>query len=98
MKAKGRLDPVIHPTHRLRICSVLAAVTTVETAVLKEELDLTPSALSKQITALVDAGYVNQDRSAADSRRVWLSLTKQGQKAYRGHVQALKEIVADTGD
>ncbi|WP_239647179.1 transcriptional regulator [Nocardiopsis salina] len=75
---KGQLDPVVHPTHRLRICAMLAAGTTVETSVLKEELDLSPSALSKQITALVDAGYVTQDRSTTDSRRVWLSLTKEG--------------------
>ena len=94
---KAQLDPVIHPTHRLRICAMLAAGTTVETAVLKEELDLSPSALSKQITALADAGYVSQDRSASDSRRVWLALTKKGQKAYRAHVQALREIVADAG-
>ncbi|MBE3000131.1 transcriptional regulator [Nocardiopsis sp. HNM0947] len=95
---KGQLDPVIHPTHRLRICAMLAAGTTVETAVLKEELGLSPSALSKQITALVDAGYVTQNRFSADSRRAWLALTRKGQKAYRAHVQALREIVADPGD
>ena len=92
----GELDPVIHPTHRLRICAMLAAGTTLELSVIKDNLDLSPSALSKQVAALVDAGYVKQERSGTDTRRVWLSLTRPGLKAYRGHVAALQEIVSAT--
>lgn len=90
------LDPVIHPTHRLRICAMLAAGGPIELAVVKEHLDLSPSALSKQVSALVDAGYVRQDRPADDGRRVWLALTREGVKAYRGHVAALRAIVAES--
>lgn len=90
----AKLDLVIHPTHRLRICAMLAAGTTLELSVIKDHLDLSPSALSKQVAALVDAGYVKQERLGADSRRVWLSLTRQGLKAYRGHVAALQKIVS----
>ena len=90
------LDPVIHPTHRLRICAMLAAGTTLELSVIKDNLDLSPSALSKQVAALVDAGYVKQERLGSDSRRVWLSMTRQGTRAYRGHVAALQKIVAAT--
>lgn len=88
------LDPVIHPTHRLRICAMLATATTLELSAIKELLDLSPSALSKQVSALVEAGYVKQERPGTDSRRVWLTLTRQGAKAYRAHVAALQEIVA----
>ena len=91
----NELDPVIHPTHRLKICAILAASTTVEMGIIKDQLDLSPSALSKQVAALVDAGYVSQERSRTDSRRVWLSLTKDGGRAYRSHVKALREIVAE---
>ncbi|WP_110239571.1 transcriptional regulator [Nocardioides gilvus] len=90
----GELNPVIHPTHRLKICAILAAGTQVEMGIVKDQLDLSPSALSKQVAALVDAGYVSQERSRSDSRRVWLSLTKEGKRAYRSHVKALREIVA----
>ena len=90
------LDPVIHPTHRLRICAMLAAGGPVELAVVKEHLELSPSALSKQVAALVEAGYVRQDRRGEDGRRVWLALTRPGAKAYRGHVRALQAIVAQT--
>lgn len=90
----GVLDPVIHPAHRLKICAILAASTEIEMGIVKDQLDLSPSALSKQVAALVDAGYVSQERSRTDSRRVWLSLTKEGKRAYRSHVAALREIVA----
>ncbi|MFD0555897.1 transcriptional regulator [Stackebrandtia endophytica] len=90
----GQLDPIIHPTHRLKICAMLVAGTTVEMAVVKDALGLSASALSKQVTTLTDAGYVTQDRSKTDSRRVWLSLSREGLRAYRDHVAALQEIVA----
>ncbi|MEV0902035.1 transcriptional regulator [Actinoplanes sp. NPDC049802] len=92
----AELDPVIHPTHRLRICAMLVAGSTLELSVIKEHLDLSPSALSKQVAALVDAGYVKQERLGSDTRRVWLSMTRQGRKAYQGHVAALRDIVNAT--
>lgn len=94
----GDLDPVVHPTHRLKICAALDAGTTVEMAVIKDALGLSASALSKQVSALVEAGYVAQERSHRDSRRIWLTLTPQGTKAYRSHVRALQEIVAGSAD
>ncbi|WP_434739487.1 transcriptional regulator [Micromonospora sp. SH-82] len=92
----GELDPIIHPTHRLKICAMLATATTVEMSVVKDTLGLTASALSKQVAALVDAGYVTQERSQIDSRRIWLTLTREGKRAYRDHVTALQAIVADS--
>ncbi|OZF02281.1 MarR family transcriptional regulator [Rhodococcus sp. 15-2388-1-1a] len=90
------LDPIIHPAHRLRICALLVAATTLELSIVKEHSGLSASALSKQVAALVDAGYVEQQRSRTDSRRLWLSLTKDGRSAYRRHVAALRTILADT--
>jgi len=43
----AELDPVIHPAHRLRICAILAAGSTVELSVIKDHVELSPSALSK---------------------------------------------------
>lgn len=75
---------------------MLVAGTTLELSVIKNHLDLSPSALSKQVAALVDAGYVKQERLGSDSRRVWLSMTRPGLNAYRSHVAALQEIVTAT--
>lgn len=93
---KARLDPVVHPTARLQLCALLAAGTSVETSVIRETLGLSASALSKQVAALAEAGYVRQERGTLDSRRTWLSLTKAGTEAYRGHVAALEQIVSGT--
>ncbi len=91
----GQLDAVIHPMHRLKVCAMLEAAGSVEMSVIRDAVGLSPSALSKQVGALVGAGYVRQERSRGDSRRIWLTLTEQGRKAYRSHVQALREIVAE---
>ncbi|GLU48423.1 transcriptional regulator [Nocardiopsis ansamitocini] len=90
----AQLDAVIHPTHRLKICAMLDAGTTVEMALVKEVVGLSASALSKQVAPLVDAGYVTQERAQEDSRRIWLTLTPRGKAAYRSHIRALREIVA----
>lgn len=87
------LDLVIHPAHRLQLCAMLAAGGSVELALVRDHLALSPSALSKQVAALVDAGYVVQERGTLDSRRHWLSLTPAGRSAYDAHVAALREIV-----
>lgn len=92
------LDPIIHPTHRLRICAMLETGGEVEMSTIREALGLSPSALSKQVAALVDADYVAQERAKGDSRRIWLRLTREGKAAYRGHVRALREIVAGVGE
>ncbi len=91
----AQLDPIIHPTHRLKICAMLDTATTVEMSVIKDVVGLSASALSKQVAALVEAGYVVQERSDKDSRRIWLTITRDGRKAFRSHVKALKAIVAD---
>ncbi|XBH22680.1 transcriptional regulator [Jonesiaceae bacterium BS-20] len=73
-----QLDPIIHPAHRLKICAMLAAATTVEMSLVKDLVGLSPSALSKQVAALVDACYVTQTRAEHDSRYIWLSLNQDG--------------------
>ena len=91
---RAQLDAVIHPTARLQLCAMLAAGTSVETSVLRQALGLSPSAFSKQVSALTDAGYVSQERGTLDSRKTWLSLTGAGAKAYRSHIRALEEIMS----
>lgn len=91
-------DEVVHAPQRLRICAMLSAAQKVEFGALQEKLDLSKSALSKHLTQLADAGYVTQERIVRSGRsRLWLALTPEGTRAYRGHVRALQEIVAADG-
>lgn len=91
-------DELVHAPQRLRICAMLSAAHKVEFGFLQDRLGLSKSALSKHLAHLIEAGYVGQDRAVRDSRsRLWLSLTAEGVRAYSGHVQALREIVATDG-
>ncbi len=87
-------DQVIHAPVRLRICAALDPVREIEFGALLTVLGISKSALSKHITVLADAGYVDQRRAVRDTRqRLWLTLTESGRAAYRGHVAALRRIV-----
>lgn len=99
----GQLDPVIHPLNRFKICAVLNAYGATEGAVNQEmefsslarEVDLSPSALSKQLSALQEAEYVSRFREYGSTRgkdTVWVSLTTRGRAAFQKHLTALKDI------
>jgi DNA-binding MarR family transcriptional regulator len=89
-----RFDELIHPSTRLAVVSLLAAADWAEFAFLRDQLNLSDSALSKQLTTLEEAGYVHIDRPVRDSRRrVRARLTPVGREAFQGHVAALISIV-----
>lgn len=89
-------DDLIHVPTRLRLCAALEAATALEFAVLEEGLGISTSLLSKQLKVLVDAGYVRLEkrRQPVGRPRTWVALTASGRRAYRGHVAALREIIA----
>lgn len=87
-------DTTIHAPNRLRVCALLDAVGEAEFGMVQEHLDVSASVLSKHVTVLMDAGYVEQRKAVRDTRqRVWLRLTRRGRDAYRGHLTALRAIV-----
>ncbi|TDC56426.1 MarR family transcriptional regulator [Actinomadura sp. KC345] len=92
-------DAVIHAPQRLRICAMLDPATQIEFSLVQERLDVSASVLSKHVSVLMDAGYVEQHKAVRDTRqRVWLRLTAEGRAAYRGHVAALRKIVDQSPD
>jgi DNA-binding MarR family transcriptional regulator len=92
--ALARFDDLIHPSTRLSIVSLLAGADWVEFAFLRDQLGLSDSALSKQLSTLEDAGYVRIERPVSDHRRrVQARLTPAGLSAFHGHVAALRAIV-----
>lgn len=96
----ARFDELIHPTTRLSLVALLAGADWAEFAFLRDQLDLSDSALSKQLSTLEEAGYVHIERPLRDRRRrVRARLTDAGATAFQGHVAALREIVerADSG-
>ena len=88
------IDPVLHPPARLQIGAVLAKVTQVEFARLREVAQVSDSVLSKHLAALVEAGYVRLSKAPLDGRqRTWASFTGKGQRAFAAHLAALRALV-----
>jgi DNA-binding MarR family transcriptional regulator len=62
---------------------------------MRDSLEISDSVLSKHLSALAGAGYVEVSRVRADSRsRRQVTLTKPGRTALRGHLAALRAIAA----
>jgi DNA-binding MarR family transcriptional regulator len=94
----AKFDELIHPSTRLSLVALLAAADWADFAFLRDELALSDSALSKQLSTLEDAGYVEIERPVREHRRrVRARLTPTGAAAFHGHVAALRSIV-DNGE
>ena len=87
------LDEVIHAPVRFSIVATLSSVDRAEFAFVRDTVEISDSVLSKQVTVLEQAGYVNVQKGYVGKRpRTWLSLSPAGRAAYAAHVAALTEI------
>lgn len=74
---------------------MLAPVNSLPFADIRDSLEISDSVLSKHLSALADAGYVDVSRVRANARsRRQVTLTKPGRAALHGHLAALQAIVA----
>ena len=93
--SRAAFDELIHAPLRLQICAMLAPVQSLPFADVRDSLEISDSVLSKHLSALAEAGYVEVSRVRANSRsRRQVTLTKPGRAALRGHLAALQAIVA----
>jgi DNA-binding transcriptional ArsR family regulator len=91
----ARFDELIHAPTRLAIVSLLAAAEWADFRFIRDELDLSDSALSKQLTTLESAGYVEIRKGFVGKRpRTSARLSRAGRRAFEQHVAALQELVA----
>lgn len=94
--SKGRFDAIIHAPNRLQICALLSSMAEIEFKLVKEQLNVSDSVLSKHIKTLEEEGYVKlTKRTDMGRQRTWLSLTQRGLTAYDGHVIELRRIVGE---
>jgi DNA-binding MarR family transcriptional regulator len=93
MSPRPVFDPVIHEPNRLRICSLLVPHTSVEFAVLRDELDLSDSALSKHLKTLENSGHVRLLKQATGGHvRTSAALTDAGREALCCHVAEIQRM------
>jgi DNA-binding MarR family transcriptional regulator len=91
----ARFDDFLHVPARLSVVALLAPADWVEFGFIRDSVGTSDSALSKQITALANAGYVAVRKGRdAGGRRTRVRLTPQGRQAFQRHAAALEQIVA----
>jgi DNA-binding MarR family transcriptional regulator len=91
---RARLDELIHVPVRLSIMAALAGVDRMEFPYLRDLVEVSDSLLSKHLTVLETAGYVQVAKGYVGKRpRTWLGLTEVGRAAFQKYRAALNEIV-----
>ncbi len=90
-----RFDAVVHAPLRLQVCAMLAAVESAEFSVVRDELGVSDSVLSKHVKVLDEAGYLLVSKAVVASRqRTWLAITAGGRRALAGHIAELQRLLA----
>jgi DNA-binding transcriptional ArsR family regulator len=88
------LDRLLSDPTRLALMSVVCAVEWCDFAFLREQVALSDSALSKQLTTLKNDGQVEQRRTYTGRvPKTAVRATAEGRRRFRGHVEALRMIV-----
>lgn len=93
-----QFDPVIHAPLRLQVCALLSQLAQAEFQVVRDELGVSDSVLSKHLSQLVEAGYVDQVKINRDGRqRATLSLSTKGKRAFAEHIKSLQALAKLSG-
>jgi DNA-binding transcriptional ArsR family regulator len=91
-------DELVHAPTRLSIVALLAATGWAEFSFIRDNLGMSDSALSKQLTTLEEAGYIELRKAFVGKRpRTSARLSRKGRSAFESHVAALQQIVASAG-
>jgi DNA-binding MarR family transcriptional regulator len=86
-----------HPV-RFSVAALLAAASKLEFSFVRDHVEVSDSVLSKQVSTLEQAGYVKVSKGFVGKRpRTWLSLTREGRRAFQRHLGALREIAQSDG-
>jgi len=90
---RHELDDLFGHPVRFSIVAMLAAASKIEFSFVRDQLEISDSMLSKQVSALEQAGYVRVDKGFIGKRaRTWLSITRAGRSTFERHLAALRRI------
>jgi DNA-binding MarR family transcriptional regulator len=91
------LDELLTNGVRLSIVAALSGVERAEFGAIRDLVEISNPALSKQAAALETAGYLEVSKGRIGRRpRTWLRLTGVGRDALSRHVSALQHITTAT--
>ncbi|KTS05796.1 winged helix-turn-helix domain-containing protein [Microbacterium testaceum] len=90
---RHKLDELLQNSVRFSIIAALDRASTLSFKEVRDTVEITDSALSKQVSTLEAAGYLSVGKSFAGKMpRTALTLTKEGRVAWRNHLATLREI------
>jgi len=90
---RHRLDDLLQNAVRFSIVAALDRAGTLSFKEVRDAVEITDSALSKQVASLEAAGYLGVGKSFAGKMpRTSLTLTRGGRIAWKAHLAALREI------
>lgn len=90
---RHRLDDLLQNAVRFSIIAALDRASTLSFKEVRDAVEITDSALSKQVASLEAAGYLSVGKSFAGKMpRTSLTLTSQGRAAWKAHLATLQEI------
>lgn len=94
---RHELDDLLGHPVRFSILAMLAAASKVEFSFVRDQLEVSDSMLSKQVSTLELAGYVKVEKGFIGKRaRTWLSITRNGRSTFERHLAALRTIAGGT--
>lgn len=95
---RHELDDLLGHPVRFSVVAMLSAADRAEFAFVRDSVEVSDSVLSKQMSALEQAGYVKVRKGFVGKRpRTWLSLTRDGRRRFGRHLNALQEIASGNG-
>ena len=90
----GRLDEIVHQRTRLGILTVLGEVSIAESTLLRDTLELSDGNLSRHLTVLADAGYVEITKGYRGRRPLTeIRATSAGRQALHDYLDGIQAVI-----
>jgi len=90
------LDPLIHAPARLMVLTYLYVVDSIDFVYLKRVTDLSWGNLSRHLSKLEEAGYVELEKSFQDKKpHTMIRLTNRGREAFRAYKDGLQDLLGN---
>ena len=99
IKNLAGLDPLIHAPARLMVLTYLYVVEAIDFVYLKRVTELSWGNLSRHLSKLEAAGYVEMEKTFQDKKpHTMIRLTDQGRAAFRAYKDDLQQVLGNLPD
>lgn len=93
------LDPLVHAPSRLMVMTYLFVVEQIDYVYLQRVTGLTWGNLSKHLSKLEEAGYLETEKSFQDNKpHTSIRLTEKGRRAYQEYKDSIQTVLESLPD